>query len=181
MIKHCKISVLLFIFLNFFVLAKVYAIDAVDVLGGYFDADIDQKKFYRGYPVMIGLSYSDKNNKQVSYIVEPFFTTIAKTDKNIEVGSNLLLKYTTPQFGKVALYFKGGLGIMYMTAHTREQSTQVNFASQGGLGLNFFVTEKAALSFEHRFRHISNCSMGNINKGINAQISLIGLTYFFND
>ena len=111
-------------------------------------------------------------------IVEPFINTVIAPDTNIEVGSNFLLRYMVP-FNKVKPYLKVGVGALYMTQHTREQSTQYNFLPQFGGGIAFRVDESTALNFEYRFRHLSNASFKEPNNGIDTDMFLIGLEFSF--
>ena len=76
-------------------------------------------------------------------------------------------------------YFKIGVGAVYMSQHTEEQSTQFNFVPQTGVGVHCFIKENTALSFEYRLRHLSNCSINQPNNGIDAELFLAGVALFF--
>jgi hypothetical protein len=112
--------------------------------------------------------------------VEPFLADIYDPDQNFETGATLWFKFgILPQTSKIQPYGKVGLGIDYMTLHTREQITQFNFTDQAALGLHYFFTKKTALTIEGRFRHLSNCGIKKPNRGINSYFGTTGLTYQF--
>ena len=111
--------------------------------------------------------------------VEPFAAAILSPEKNAEVGSNFLVKYVYPLSDTLQPYFKGGLGALYMSQKTSEQSTQYNFLPQAGVGCHLFVREDVALSVEYRYRHLSNNSFGSRNGGIDTNMALAGVSFFF--
>jgi len=120
------------------------------------------------------------NEKQLFlFDLEPFFNTVTDPDLNIEIGSNFLFKYGYFINKKVCPYVEGGAGIIYITQHTREQSTQFNFVPQFGGGVSYFIKDKTAVSFEYRYRHLSNSAIEQPNKGINVNMFLVGLSWFY--
>ena len=115
----------------------------------------------------------------VECVVEPLMNVVINPDTNAEVGCSFLLKYSDHITSRIAPYIEGGFGIIYTTQHTREQSTQYNFLSQVGVGLQFFLNEKFALTGGYRFRHLSNAGIDHPNRGINHHFALLGVSYFF--
>ena len=155
------------ILIVFFLSINVYAVDSVEILTGYLSADLKSKDDYVVIPLSVGLNFdSDKVLKkmglkpvdELDFVVEPFFNTVLEPDKNIEFGSNFLMKYSFPVHKKFRPYVKGGLGMVYMTQHTYEQSTQYNFLPQLGGGFHIFLKENLAVTCEYRYRHLSNAS-----------------------
>jgi lipid A 3-O-deacylase len=112
-------------------------------------------------------------------VVEPLMNVVISPDTNAEVGCSFLLKYADHITSRIAPYIEGGFGIIYTTQHTRKQGTQYNFLSQVGVGLQFFLNEKFALTGGYRFRHMSNAGIDSPNRGINHHFALLGLSYFF--
>jgi hypothetical protein len=178
-----------FIFSLLFISTKAFALDGIEIFSGFLKANLEEKRDnYIGIPVCLALNFDIKkpstssgilSKGRVNFVVEPFITTIFSPDTNIEVGTNLLLKYTYPLSKRVKTYIKGGAGVLYMSQHTREQSTQYNFLPQAGLGFHFFLNEKTAISCEYRYRHLSNASVKHPNSGIDADIALGGVSFFF--
>ncbi|MBU1121874.1 MAG: acyloxyacyl hydrolase [Candidatus Omnitrophota bacterium] len=167
---------------------KIYTLDSIEVFSGYLEANIREKNEYQGIPLFIAFNF-DANptfsniglepEGDLNFVVEPFFHTIISPDLNIEIGSNFLMKYSYPLTERIHPYAKGGLGVVFMTQHTREQSTQYNFLPQVGGGIQFFLNEITALSLEYRYRHLSNASFKRPNKGIDTNLILTGISYFF--
>src|SRR2546428_522248 len=60
-----------------------------------------------------------------------------------------------------------------------EQSTPFNFVMESGPGVQYFTTERVALTLGVRFHHISNAGLGDRNKGLNSTLGYLGLSVFF--
>ncbi len=56
--------------------------------------------------------------------------------------------------------------------------TRLNFASEGGAGIEYRLSNKKALTFGYKFYHISNASRGVVNPGYDAQLLYLGYTFF---
>lgn len=186
-------KVLVGIFLLLFLCSPICysGIEAIDVSTGYLNSNLnDTHKKYQGFPLLIGIEFDIKpllskiwiNTKgRADFILEPFINTISSPDSNVEVGSNFLVQYVFPLNEKLQPYVKGGLGVLYMSQHTLEQSTQYNFLPQGGGGVQYFIKDNLALNLEYRYRHLSNASIKHPNSGIDSNLYLCGVTFFFND
>ena len=186
--RHKFIVILFFSFCLFFLSSNSYALEAIEVFTGYFEGKLKEKGHYEAVPLLVGFNFDlrplvskmgiDIKGRLCS-VVEPFFSVVTSPDSNIEVGSNFLFKYTFPLSERIQPYVKGGLGVLYMSQHTREQSTQYNFLPQFGGGLHYFIKEDVALSVEYRYRHLSNASFEEPNAGIDVSVILGGISFFF--
>lgn len=181
-----RVAALVFFFL--FISFEGFCLDVLELFSGWLEADLRAKQDYEGIPIFISLGFDiksvfDKINLKIKgdtdFIVEPFSTLILSPETNVEAGVNFLVKYVYPLSKKIRPYFKGGVGVLYMSQHTREQATQYNFLPQVSIGLHYFLNEKTALSCEYRYRHLSNASTGHPNKGIDADLILGGISFFF--
>jgi len=162
----------------------------IEVLTGYGLAKLkSQQGNYRVVPLFIGFDYDLKplvNKKYLplpgafQFVLEPFVSYVSSLNNNVEFGNNFLLKVGfLPETYKFQPYFKGGVGFIYMSQHTREQGSQFNFNQYAGFGAHFFLSKDLAFTLEYRFRHISNADIEKPNKGINTNFSLFGLTKRF--
>jgi len=167
---------------------SLFALDGIEILSGYLEADLEQKEDYEGFPLFVALSYDVrpafeiiglKTQGRIDFVLEPFINTISSPDTNIEAGANLLLKYVCPVTERLQLYIKGGAGMLYMSQHTEEQGTQYNFLPQIGAGIHLFLTNGMALSCEYRYRHLSNADIEKPNSGIDTEMILGGISFFF--
>ena len=161
----------------------------VGLLTGYGTASLDDQSDYEIIPILpqFGFDINPLARKlhinprgTIEGVVEPLMNVVISPDTNAEVGCSFLLKYSDHITSRIAPYIEGGFGIIYTTQHTHEQSTQYNFLSQVGVGLQFFLNEKFALTGGYRFRHMSNAGIDSPNRGINHHFALFGVSYFFN-
>lgn len=144
---------------------------------------------YNAVPLMVDLDFDlkpllEKINFRprplVEFVVEPFVSFVSAPRSNAEIGTAFLIKVGfLPQTSKIQPYFKGGLGMLYMSLHATEQGSQFNFIEYGGLGLHYFFRKDTALTLEGRFRHLSNASITSPNTGINSYFVLGGITKKF--
>jgi opacity protein-like surface antigen len=178
-----------------------HQLDEIGVFLGYGDSTLTDKDKYRVVPLAVqlgvscdkyGLGFSDWFERGMrlfhkdfrpagltTFIMEPFLSTVTSPDSNIEAGMNLFLRYAWPITEKIRPYCFGGGGVMFITQHLREQSTQYNFTPQVGAGISYLFTEKTALSVEYRYRHFSNADLKEPNEGVNLDMVFVGVTRMF--
>ena len=164
-----------------------FGLDSVGVMSGYLFATLKYKQNYKAVPMFVSLNFNFQslfhNTKKfrggIVFSLEPFINTVYSPDTNVETGVNFLVRYIFPSKSKLRFYIKGGAGVLYMSQHTREQSTQYNFLPQIGPGVSYFLNEHTSIDFEYRFRHLSNASFETPDAGINANVFLCGITHYF--
>ena len=157
---------------------------------GYGSASLDKKDDdYEVVPLLFQFSLdinpiakklhikSDITNLEL--IIEPFANFIARPSANVEVGCSFPFRYSVKLAPWVAPYFEIGLGFIYFTQHVHEQGTQFNFTTQLGIGTQFFLSDRYALTAGYRFRHMSNAGFASPNRGVDFHFGIIGLTYIF--
>ncbi|MBU1112685.1 MAG: acyloxyacyl hydrolase [Candidatus Omnitrophica bacterium] len=161
---------------------------AIGFFTGFLDEDMKSEHDNRGISMLVSLGYDGRpilskfglhTKGRFDFILEPFVNLSTRPSGNVELGSNFLFEYAFPLHPRLQPYLKGGVGLIYMTQDTEEQSTQWNFLPQGAAGLHFYLKENLALSCEYRHRHLSNASIKAPNRGIDAKMYLAGLTFFF--
>ncbi|MCP4653248.1 MAG: acyloxyacyl hydrolase [Candidatus Omnitrophica bacterium] len=171
-----------------------YALDGVDVLTGQLRAKLKDQSGdtivarYDAIPLYVGFRFDAKpflekfnieSAGRWDFVIEPFISAVFKPSANVEIGSNFLLEYAFPLTEKLHPYLKGGLGMLWMSHHTREQGTQYNFLPQMAAGIHYFINDTAAITCEYRFRHLSNNSFKEPNRGIDSDIVVGGISFFF--
>src|SRR3989449_11353053 len=94
---------------------------------------------------------------------------------------SFVFKYNFLSFGRWMPYWDLGLGMLWTNLAPRipEQSTPFNFVMESGPGVQYFATERVALTLGVRFHHISNAGLGDRNKGLNSTLGYLGLSVFF--
>jgi len=167
---------------------KKFRINEFAFISGYAQANLREKDDYEFIPAMFRFGFDLKpalkcaNEKaMVQFAAEPFLNSVYSPNSNIEAGANFMLRLGYLLVKRIGAYVEAGAGVIYMTQHTREQSTQFNFTPQAGGGLYFYLNEERsiALNVGYRCRHLSNASIKQPNRGINANMVLVGLSWFF--
>ncbi len=168
---------------------KLKCLEAVEFLTGFGWGKLRHKEDYHLAPFIVAFDFNLKPltkkfnfnpSSLLQFQVEPFISFISSPDNNVETGTSFLLKMgLLPQTSKFQPFIFAGLGMVYMTQHTLEQSTQFNFTQQGGVGVHYFIRKNIALTLEGRYRHLSNAGIDHPNTGINTQFVLAGISYQF--
>lgn len=168
---------------------KPKSFEGIEFLAGFAWADLKEKEDYELCPLIVDFDFdlkplAKKFNLRLKQLfqlqIEPFISFVSQPDANIETGTSFLLKLgLSPQTAKFQPYVKAGLGMVYMTQHTREQGTQFNFTEQLGLGAHYFIKKNTAFTIEGRARHLSNSSIKEPNNGIDTLFVIAGISYRF--
>ena len=113
-------------------------------------------------------------------LVEPLYAHYFKPFGANAAGGSVLFKYNFLGFGRWMPFWDFGLGMLWTDLAPRipEQSTQLNFLLESGPGVQYFATERVALTLGVRFHHISNAEIGDRNKGLNSTLGYLGLSLF---
>ncbi len=147
-------------------------------------ADIREKGDYE--VVILGLRFGFDMNPLFrnrikglfTFNIEPFLSPVINPDNNLEFGCHFMLRYGY-RWEKFMPYVEAGTGFMYTTQHVREQGTQWNFSSQGGVGFYYFFKDDLALNIGYRYRHFSNLSVEEPNGGVDLNNVIVGISWFF--
>lgn len=168
---------------------KPKTITGIEVLSGYGISKIHEYSNYDLVPLIVDLDFDLKPAVRkiginypslFMFQLEGFINTVVAPNANVEPGCAFMLKLGfLPEDFKFQPYAKAGVGMLYMSQATREQSTRFNFIEQVGLGSHYYLTKKFGLTFECRYRHLSNAGIGHPNKGINTLFYLAGVSYQF--
>jgi|GEM_PF-1217272 len=160
--------------------------DEWEIFKGVMTAPLKESEDYVAFPTLIGLMWDipcfTKDRSWMDWvkmdgIFEPYSLKIVEPRRNFGMGLNVLLKCTLLLEEDYSPYVKVGVGVDYMTLHTKEQSTQWNFGSQIGLGLEIPLARGFELDLEYRFKHVSNASIRHPNSGIDSSAWLVGLRW----
>ncbi len=165
------------------------SLKGVEFLTGFGQAELIQKKDYRLVPFVIDLDFNIKplanmagfnSSSLVQFQIEPFLSLATQPENDMEAGISFLLKLgLLPENRKFQPYVKAGTGMIYMSLHTLDQSTQFNFLTHLGFGLHYFFKKDTAFTLEYRFRHLSNAGIEQPNSGIDNHFCLLGVARLF--
>jgi hypothetical protein len=94
-------------------------------------------------------------------------------------GTSLLLRFGLKPMGRVVPYFDAGSGPVHTTvnANAPELTGNMQFLSQGGVGLQYFFKPQHALVVEYHYFHMSNGGLQQPNPGFNGGIVTIGFCW----
>jgi len=164
-------------------------LEGVEFFTGFGWGKLRRKGDYHLTPFIVDFDFNLKplirklnfNPSQLlQFQIEPFISFASQPNTNVEIGTSFLLKIgILPQTSKFQPFILAGPGVVYMTQHTREQSTQFNFTEQAGIGMHYFFRKNIAFTLEGRFRHLSNSGIKHPNLGINTQFVIAGISYQF--
>lgn len=97
------------------------------------------------------------------------------------VGFNPKIKYSFIALDRVRPYaeFAGGPFWTDLGGKIPEQSSEFNFIVTGGLGVSYFLNDRAAINAGYRFQHISNAHTSRANVGLNSSLPFAGFSFYF--
>jgi opacity protein-like surface antigen len=171
----------------------------IGVLSGYAHGNLSEKGSYKIIPGIIRLGFNldsigfkfsnilppavRKSNIKIKgfmeFLLESYVNAVVSPDSNVETGAAVFLKYSYPLTQKIYPYVLSGVGVGYISQHTREQSIQLGFTPQVGAGISYFFKKDTALNVEYRYRHFSNAKIKEPNDGINVNMFLVGVSLFY--
>jgi Lipid A 3-O-deacylase (PagL) len=161
----------------------------MEVSSGFGKTQLDRKGDYILIPVIFDFDFDLKpffNKKNVyppglfQFQIEPFVNLVTQPAMNMEIGNVFTLKFgILPESNRFQPYLKGGVGFVYMTQSTYEQSTLLNFLEQIGIGARYLLAKNKALTMEGFYRHVSNASISQPNAGISPLFLTLGFAYQF--
>jgi opacity protein-like surface antigen len=112
--------------------------------------------------------------------LEPLYAHYFKPFGATAAGGSLLFKYNFLAFGRWMPFWDVGLGMLWTNLAPRipEQSTPFNFVLETGPGVQYFATEKLALTIGVRYHHISNARISDRDLGLNSILAYMGISVF---
>ena len=168
---------------------KPRSFHCIEALSGWGQASLKTKQDYHFIPVFIDFDFDLKSSKGtwcssywglLQFQVEPFFSLVLQPEHNFEAGTSFLLKAgLLPDTYQLQPYVKAGIGGIGMTQHTDQQATQINFVDTLGVGTHYFFDDQSGVTFEFRFRHLSNGGIKSPNKGLGSYLTLCGFSHKF--
>lgn len=162
---------------------------AIEFFSGSANSELHDKDNYRLVPLILDFDFDLRSPATrigfnpaslAQFQIEPFLNCAIQPQTNLEGGLAFCLKFGfLPDDFRFQPYLKIGWGMIYLGQHTLEQGTQFNFISFLGSGLHYFFNKNNALTFEYRFRHLSNASIKQPNRGVETQFLLLGIAHHF--
>jgi lipid A 3-O-deacylase PagL len=80
---------------------------------------------------------------------------------------------------RIQPFIAGSIGLLYFQEDIPvPDSSRFNFSSQIGLGVQFFLAPKRALTLGYKLDHISNAGISGNNPGMNSHVIYTGFSFF---
>jgi opacity protein-like surface antigen len=115
---------------------------------------------------------------RLSFVMEGIVGSIHASNTGWDIGFTPLLKVSYPM-GRVLAYIEGGAGMIWENIDSPTYAHTFNFSPQVGAGFDIKVIDNYALTLAYRFRHTSNAGLYPENPGVNSNMFMLGLTYYF--
>ena len=111
--------------------------------------------------------------------LEPLYQQYIEPKRVYFAGLGLTFRYHFLGLGRLVPYaelaaFAGGTNLKI--AEVRSDFT---FLIWGGLGLEYFVTDRTALYAGYRYEHVSNGNTAKPNRGVESNAGVVGVSFFF--
>ncbi|NOQ16340.1 MAG: outer membrane beta-barrel protein [Methyloprofundus sp.] len=95
------------------------------------------------------------------------------------LGGAFLFRYNFLASKRFVPYVELGLGFGYLNFNLQDQADGFVFSPQGSLGAHYFITDNFAINGAWKVHHMSNSGLEQPNNSINANVFLLGVSYFF--
>ena len=95
------------------------------------------------------------------------------------VGLTPLIRYNFATGSRWVPFFNAGAGLSATNIDGVDLTGTFQFNLQGGAGTHYFLNDRTAITVQYRWLHFSNAHIQDPNYGVNTQMFLAGVTWFF--
>jgi opacity protein-like surface antigen len=111
--------------------------------------------------------------------VEPLYQQYISPKQNYFAGLGMTLRYHFLALGRFVPYaelaaFAGGTNLKIT-----EIRSDFTFMLYGGVGASYFLTDRTAVYAGYRYEHISNGHTSTPNRGLENNVGVLGMSFFF--
>ena len=155
------------------------AAQGLPVLGGIQSHDLALVSLSYGHMLghTVGLDHFYRGNWE--FRAELFGGAQFAPTSNWLLGVAPHLRYNFATGTRLVPYIDGGAGVTATSISAPDLSNTFEFNLQATIGAHWFFSDDLALTLEARYLHMSCASISSPNRGLNAMIGLIGLSFFF--
>jgi opacity protein-like surface antigen len=95
------------------------------------------------------------------------------------IGTSLVMRFGFTPIHRLVPYFDAGSGPVHTTIdkNASEITGQMQFLSQGGVGLQYFFRPDRAVVLEYHYFHMSNAGISKPNPGFNGSMVTVGFRW----
>ncbi len=110
---------------------------------------------------------------------EPAYIVVFERKTAHVGGLSALLKYNFWTGSRWTPFVEGGGGVSFASHRVPQEGTNFNFLTQIGLGFQYAISPRAALSLAWRYHHFSNADISPPNPSLNSSLFFVGFSYFY--
>ena len=111
--------------------------------------------------------------------LEPFAQGYIEPVRAYFAGLAAVGRYHFLSLGRFVPYVEVGGAAGGTNLHVREIESPFAFLVFGGLGVSYFVTDRAALYLGYRIQHVSNAGTFDPNRGFESHTGVAGVSLYF--
>ena len=111
--------------------------------------------------------------------LEPMYQRYVEPQERFWAGLAVVARYHFLGLGRFVPYVELGGAAGGTDLSVDEIRSDFAFLLFGGAGLSVFVTDRAAAYAGYRWQHVSNGGTSEPNRGIEANVAVVGLSLFF--
>jgi len=112
-------------------------------------------------------------------VLQPGYLTVFQRRTAHVGGLAALLKYNFRTDTRFTPFVEAGAGVSYGTITVPRGGTNFNFILQTGIGLQYAISGRHAVSAEWLYHHLSNADTSAHNPGLNAGLFLLGFSTMY--
>ncbi len=155
-------------------------------ISGYGDASLDEGVYrtllvigHLGKEINHAIPALRGHRGTLSIFLEPQVNTVLKPAGEMEFGLGIGIQYAYPVTERISPYLLVVSGPHYISFDSPTQAKGFNFSSAIGAGIYLALRKDMALNLGYRHRHVSNADLKKPNEGIDSELGLLGLSFFF--
>lgn len=111
--------------------------------------------------------------------VEPIYQQYISPKQNYFAGLGTTYRYHFLGLGRLVPYAEGAAFAGYTNLKVTEIRSEFTFMLYAGLGASYFVTDRTAVYAGYRYEHISNGNTSRPNRGLENNVGVLGMSFFF--
>jgi opacity protein-like surface antigen len=111
--------------------------------------------------------------------LEPIYQQYISPKQNYFAGLGMTYRYHFLGLGRLVPYAEVAAFAGYTNLKITEIRSDFTFMLYGGVGASYFVTDRSAVYAGYRYEHISNGHTSTPNRGLENNVGVLGMSFFF--
>lgn len=111
--------------------------------------------------------------------LEPIYQQYISPKQNYFAGLGMTYRYHFLGLGRLVPYAEVAAFAGYTNLKITEIRSDFTFMLYGGVGASYFVADHTAVYAGYRYEHISNGHTSTPNRGLENNVGVLGMSFFF--